>query len=89
MYLPTVCSVTPFHKEIENLLNPNVCLLVIEPLLIENFHHTRFLQLNYPHHIANHVPALTKEFSDFSLASLTSYFEGGRDKYGCDKEEWK
>ena len=55
-----ICSLcvawTLFHKDLNNLLNIAVLLLGIEPLPVVTLHHTIFLHLNDPHHLANQMP---------------------------------
>ena len=59
----TVCRVTPFQKELVKILNPDVFLLDIKPFPVATLHDTIVLQMNNPHHLANHMPALTDGFS--------------------------
>ena len=70
-------------------MNPYVLLLGLKPLTILTLNQTIFIQLNDPHHLANYILASPDGFSDFPLASITRYFEGGakRDVMGRNENK--
>ena len=77
---PLCVAWPPFQKELNRLLNTAVLLLGIEPFPIATSHHTIFLQMNDPHHLANHMPASPDRFSGYPLSLLTIYFDGGANR---------
>ena len=66
---PTVCCVNPFHKDLDNLLNTDVFLFGIKPFPIATSHNRVFLQLDYPQHLTNHMPASPDGFLGFPFGS--------------------
>ena len=68
---PLCVALPPFHKELENLLNPSDFLLVLKPFPIATLDHTIFIQLNYSHHPMNHMPAFLPQMVSGSIRYST------------------